>query len=134
MAFLRISAYVPYIYNLPFLPFRLHADFWTQLVLTLSTGCFHLTSWQGKREEEGSEALTTPCRRIQRISCVLVPCLSCCVSVSEEEEGSCYSETCFPPSFLALLRRPLWRGLMALWDKPPSDNNCRSKVKLNSEE
>lgn len=38
------------------------------------------------------------------------------------------------PLFLALLRRPLWKGLMALWDKPPSANNRRSKVKLNSEE
>lgn len=46
----------------------------------------------------------------------------------------CYKETCFPPSFLALLRRPLWKGLMALWDKTSSANNHRSKVKLNSEE
>lgn len=63
-------------------------------------------------------------------SCILtVPLM-----VSISEEGSCYKETCFPPSFLALLRKPLWKGLMALWDKPSSANNHRSEVKLNSGE
>lgn len=53
--------------------------------------------------------------------------------VGVSEEGSFYKET-FPPSFLALFRRPLWKELMALWDKPSSANNHRSKVKLSSGE
>lgn len=54
--------------------------------------------------------------------------------VGISDQGSCYKEIWFPSSFLALLRRPLWKGLMALWDKPSSANNHRSKVKLSSGE
>lgn len=87
----------------------------------------------GQERKGAMQDLHYLAQKIQRdllFSCILT--VSWMMGISEE--GPCYKLTCFPPSFLALLRRPLWKGLTALWDKPSSANDHRSKAKLNSRE